>query len=163
MRARTDDLSPAERQLLDAVETAGVHVVHVPRGGSPGGTATDCSYSVGLWESFQQPEVVVFGLPAEVAGELIELIADEADEGHHFLDGTRHEGLLQEYPVRFVEVPKSHYAGSLAAACWAYEGDGFPAVQLVWPDKQGRWPWDPAAREGFAASQPVLGRTGQEP
>ncbi len=156
MRASTDDLSPAEQKLLADVDASGVHVVHVPANDSL--PAHSCS--VGMWDSFEQPEVVVFGLPAEVAGELIELIADEADEGHRFLDGSRHEGLLQEYPVRFVEVPKSRYAETLAAACWAYQGDDFPAVQLVWPDKQGRWPWDPEAREGFRASQPVLGRTG---
>jgi hypothetical protein len=159
MRSRSDDHSPAERQLLDDIEGAGLHVVHVPgKGALPA-----CSHSVGLWESFQQPEVVVFGLPPEVAGELIEVVADEADEGHRFLDGTRHEGLLDDYPVRFVEVPKARYAEFLAAASWAYEGDGFPAVQLVWPDKQGRWPWDPEARTGFAQSQPVLGRSGQSP
>ncbi|MBL8729510.1 MAG: DUF4262 domain-containing protein [Planctomycetes bacterium] len=156
MRRRTDDLSPAERQLLDDVDGAGLHVVHVPaRGAVPA-----CSFSVGLWESFQQPEVLVLGLPHEVAGELIEVVADEADAGQRFLDGTRHEGLLEDYPVRFVEVPKSRYAEFLAAASWAYEGADFPAVQLVWPDKQGRWPWDPEARAGFAASQPVLGRAG---
>lgn len=157
MRASTDDLSPAERQLLADVETSGVHVAHAPASG----ILPEHTCSVGLWANFGQPEVVVFGLPAEVAGELIELLADEADEGHRFLDGTRHEGLLEDYPVRFVEVPKGRYAESLAAACWAYEGDDFPAVQLVWPDKQGRWPWDPSAREGFRAGQPVLGRHSQ--
>lgn len=159
MRARTDDLSPAERKLLDDVEADGLHVVHVPATGA----LPARSHSVGMWENFEQPEVVVVGLPPEVAGELIELVADEADEGHRFLDGTRHEGLLQDYPVRFVAVPKGRYGECLAAACWAYEGDDFAAVQLVWPDKQGRWPWDLEARQGFAETQPVLGRAGQAP
>ena len=39
----------------------------------------------------------------------------------------------------------------------AYDGEDFACVQLVWPDKQGRWPWDAAVREGFVAMQPVLG------
>jgi hypothetical protein len=55
-------------------------------------------------------------------------------------------------------VPKSHYRNRLGAALWAYEGDGFDAVQLVWPDKQGRWPWQDDVRDGFRALQPVLER-----
>jgi hypothetical protein len=154
MRARTDELSPEQCQVLDDIAEHGLHVVYVVEaGGRP-----DVAFSVGMWESFQQPEVIVFGLPEEVAVELINLVADEADAGHRFLDGTRHEGLLQDYPVRFVEVPKSRYGEYLAAATWAYDGSDFPVVQLVWPDKQGRWPWDPSARKGAAGSQPVLGR-----
>ncbi|MBL9076162.1 MAG: DUF4262 domain-containing protein [Planctomycetes bacterium] len=158
MRARTDDLSPDQRQILDDVEAQGLHIAVVAGDDGDDDGPPPHVASVGLWESFGQPEVVVFGLPTEVAAELLESIADEADEGHTFLDGTRHEGLLRDYPVRFVAVPKAHYAACFGAACWAYEGCDFPAVQLVWPDKQGRWPWDPAAREGFRAAQPVLGR-----
>ncbi len=33
-----------------------------------------------------------------------------------------------------------------------------PVLQLVYPDKQGRWPWDADVREGFRDSQPVLER-----
>ncbi|MBX3463172.1 MAG: DUF4262 domain-containing protein [Planctomycetes bacterium] len=157
MRARTDGLSPAEQQVLDDVEQSGLHVAHQPaRGDLPAG-----SHSVGLWEHFEQPEVLVFGLPDEVAAALLEALADEVDAGRRFHDGERHEGLLQDYPVRFVAVPRERLADVLPTACWAYDGDDFPAVQLVWPDKQGRWPWDPAARDGFAARQPVLGRGGQ--
>ena len=44
----------------------------------------------------------------------------------------------------------------LQKACWAYEGEEFPVVQLVWPDKQGRWPWEDGVRAGFRDAQPVL-------
>jgi hypothetical protein len=155
MRARTDDLAPADRKLFDDVEEYGVHIVHVPEDdeGEPG-----FSFTVGLWHSFQQPEVVVFGLAEDIAHELLNALADEAADAKKFLPDTRHEGLLIDYPVRFVGVPKPQYERYLGSAMWAYESDEFPCVQLVWPDKQGRWPWEPGVREGFAAAQPVLGR-----
>ncbi|MEO6596618.1 MAG: DUF4262 domain-containing protein [Planctomycetota bacterium] len=153
MRARTDDLPDSDKLLLDNVEEYGVHVVHVPaEAGSAG-----FSFTVGLWHSFEQPEVILFGLPGEVAHDLLNALADEADEGKRFLANSRHEGLLQNYQVRFLEVPKAAYAEYMGAASWAYEGHDFSAVQLVWPDKQGRWPWDAAARQAFRDSQPVLG------
>jgi hypothetical protein len=64
--------------------------------------------------------------------------------------------LLHSYPVRFVDVPQRCYPDYLGLATWAYEGNDFPAVQLVWPDKQGRWPWDATARAGFREGQPIL-------
>ena len=155
MRARTDDLSPPDRKLLDDVDEYGVHIVHVPEDDEGPGF----SFTVGLWHNFEQPEVIVFGLPEPVAHELLNALADAADEGQKFLADQRHESLLVGYPVRFVAVPKAQFDEFLGSAVWAYGGDDFGCVQLVWPDKQGRWPWEPGVREGFAESQPVLGRS----
>jgi hypothetical protein len=30
-------------------------------------------------------------------------------------------------------------------------------VQLVWPDKEKRWPWQDGVRQGFRDVQPLLG------
>jgi hypothetical protein len=153
MRQLTDDLTPPERKALTDIDEAGLHIVHVPGDDGPG-----YSFTIGLWHSFDQPEVIVFGLPEEVAHELLNALADEAAEDRKFLDGQRHDGLLIGYPVRFVDVPRGDHALFLGLAQWAYAGEDFPCVQLVWPDKQGRWPWEAGVRQGFADSQPVLGR-----
>ena len=154
MRASDDNLTDSEREILDAIETQGVHVEHVAGGdGGPG-----FSFTVGLWHTFGQPEVIVFGLEDHVAQDLLDEVADLADEGRKFLADSKHDGLLQHYPARFFAVPKSAYAEFLGVAVWAYEGDDFAAVQLVWPDKQGRWPWEAGVRDVFRERQPVLAR-----
>ena len=48
------------------------------RGGDEDGGAR-FSYTVGLWHSFEQAEVVVFGLPEEVAHELLNAVADNVE------------------------------------------------------------------------------------
>ncbi|MFY9344320.1 MAG: DUF4262 domain-containing protein [Planctomycetota bacterium] len=154
MRARTDGMLPAELAILADVDEHGVHIAHVDGDDDE----PTFSFTIGLWHSFDQPEVIVFGMPEEVAAELLNSLADEAAENRKFLAETRHEGLLVGYPVRLVALPRERYRDYLQAAVWAYEGDDFPAVQLVWPDKQGRWPWEPGVREGFASAQPVPGR-----
>jgi hypothetical protein len=153
MRSRDEATDDVERKVLEDVEEHGLHVVHVPTDDDGPGY----SFSIGLWHNFDQPEVMVFGLPPEVAGELLNAIADEADDGKRFLADQRHEGLLVDYPVRFLTVPPTAYEEFLGLAMWAYAGGEFPCVQLVWPDKQGRWPWDAGVRDGFAAGQPILG------
>lgn len=153
MRTRSDGMTPAEQQVLDDIEANGVHIVHVPEDGD----APAHSFTVGLWHSFEQPEVIVFGLAPAVAQELLDAVADEASEGRTLLADSKHDGLMN-YPVRFFAVPAATAARYFGVAVWAYEGAEFPCVQLVWPDKQGRWPWDAGVREGFAEAQPVLGR-----
>jgi hypothetical protein len=142
VRAPSPDLTPEQQEVLADVAEQGVHVVHVPR---DGGQGPSYSYTVGLWESFQQPEVVVFGMPEDVAQDLLQA-------------GDRRDDLLVGYPVRFFPVPADVVASHLGLAVWAYEGAPFAVVQLVWPDKQGRWPWEPDVRDGFAEAQPVPGR-----
>ena len=59
MRPATAALSPPALKILTDVEDYGMHVLHVPEDDKkPGG-----SFSVGLWHTFEQPEVIVFGLP----------------------------------------------------------------------------------------------------
>ena len=63
VRAPSPDLTPEQQEVLADVAEQGVHVVHVPR---DGGQGPSYSYTIGMWESFQQPEVVVFGMPEDV-------------------------------------------------------------------------------------------------
>lgn len=154
MRAFDDSLTDSERRILTDIDEDGLHIVQVEdEQGEP-----EYAFSVGMWASFGQAEVAVFGLPAEAAEALLEAIADDAAEGKNFVADSRHEGLLQGYPVRFLAVPKALYREYFPEAVWAHENDDFPLLQLVWPDKQGRWPWEPGVREGFRAAQPVLAK-----
>ena len=154
MRVIDDSLTDSERAILGAIASEGLHIEHVAIDDDGPGF----SFTVGLWQTFQQPEVIVFGLEDHVADELLDEIADLAHEGTRFLADSKHDGLLQHYPARFFAVPKGFYRNFLGVAVWAYEGDAFEAVQLVWPDKQGRWPWEDGVRGVFRDRQPVLGK-----
>lgn len=152
MRSPAEDQSPERRQLLADVAEAGIHVVHVDESENEPGW----SYTVGMWHSFEQPEVIVIGLDTEVATAVLDAVADDAAEGGSFAAGTRHDDLLHGYPVTMRSVPAAQRDRRLGEAAWAYEGADFPCVQLVYPDKQGRWPWQPDVRDGFRRIQPVL-------
>ncbi|MCA8964061.1 MAG: DUF4262 domain-containing protein [Planctomycetes bacterium] len=154
MRTANDGMTPAEIKVLADIDENGVHIVHVAESARGPGY----SYTIGMPYSFDHAEVIVFGLPPDVAEALLDAVADEAADGNKFAADGQHDGLLQGYPVKFFAVAKGWYPEFLETALWAHEGDGFDCVQLVWPDKQGRWPWRDDVREGFAEMQPVLGR-----
>lgn len=156
MRQPDPSHSRSEAKVLEDVTEYGVHIVHVLEDDEEEGARF--SYTVGMWHSFRQPEVIVFGLPEAVAHDLLNVAADEAGNGAELTAGSRHDGFLEGYPVRFLAVEPADYPDYVGVGQWAYGDAEFPVVQLVYPDKQGRWPWDEATAAGFRATQPVLGR-----
>jgi RNA polymerase sigma factor (sigma-70 family) len=70
---------------------------------------------------------------------------------------TTSQDLLEEYPVCFVEVSKHQYHDYVGYARWYYHGQPFPLTQIIWPNKDGYYPWSPRAPETFKRRQPVLG------
>ena len=73
----------------------------------------------------------------------------------------QHGGLVRDYPVRLLRVNDAQAAQWLPLVGWAYERSDVPCLQLVYPDKQGRWPWQPDVRDGFRRIQPVLERAAE--
>jgi hypothetical protein len=112
------------------------------------------AYTVGL-AGHDRPELVVTGLPYDRAAALLNGIA-----GQFLETGPPAPGDLVPLPggqraeiVRVAE-PAVHLV--VAAALGA---PGFSALQLVYADDQGRWPWDQDFRGG-RGGQPVLGGRG---
>ena len=153
MRQITDELTDTGREVLQNIIDHKLHVMHVTCDqGIP-----SFSYTVGLWHHFEQPEVIVFGLEFDAADELLHSVADACDQGGRFAHGEKHEGLLVGFAVRFLGVAREVASERLGAADWAYAGDDYGCVQLVWPDKEKRWPWQDGVRQGFRDVQPLLG------
>jgi len=153
MREITADLTDAGRELLEAVAEHKAHVVHVTEDDG----APKFSYTVGLWHHFEQPEVIVFGLAVEAAEDLLQGVVAACEDGARFAHGDRREGLLVGFAVRFLDVPVDVGRDYLGAATWAYQGADYRSLQLVWPDKEKRWPWQEGVRQGFRDVQPLLG------
>ncbi|MBU6120710.1 DUF4262 domain-containing protein [Hymenobacter siberiensis] len=43
-------------------------------------------------------------------------------------------------------------------AQWFYDCEAFPALQLFWTDKGGKFPWEPEFEESYQLDQPLLGQ-----
>lgn len=155
MRQQDPSLPEPLARVLEDIAADGVHIAHVLA--SEDGQTPAYSHTVGLWHTFERPEVIVFGLAEDTAEDLLDVLVDEVSDGAALAPGQRLEGLLHGYPARLLDVPSASRGGLVALADWAYEGADYPLVQLVYPDKQGRWSWDPEAREGFRKHQPVIG------
>ncbi|QWF77211.1 DUF4262 domain-containing protein [Amycolatopsis sp. CA-230715] len=109
------------------------------------------AYTVGLTPR-GRPELVVTGLPPGKAGALLNSVA--AHVLHADAPTAGEQIPLRGGPlIEIVEVtePSAH----LFTAIELY-GGGVRAVQLVYADDRGHWPWDRGFRGG-KGGQPVLG------
>ena len=54
---------------------------------------------------------------------------------------------------------KCWYDPFLGYARWFYQGDEFPVLQCIWPDKEQNYPWSPEFSRGLMWRQPLLFHT----
>lgn len=119
--------------------------------GSPG--EMSWAYSIGRVLS-GLPELVVVGMPSRQCAHLINHVAEDWDR---VLRGELDE------TVRLLPVPERVVATTdyvLDACRFAQERglyDELQVSQILWPDRKGRFPWDPTSDSAMRRCQPILG------
>jgi hypothetical protein len=109
------------------------------------------AYTVGL-SAHGRPELVVTGLPYDRAVDLLNAVAEHAL--HADAPAAGEVIPLRGGPViEIVQVAEPSVHLPVAAAI---NGRGFTALQLVYADDRGHWPWGAGFRGGHGG-QPVLG------
>ncbi|MBR0754645.1 DUF4262 domain-containing protein [Bradyrhizobium jicamae] len=144
----------ADEKLIRNVREHGCHIMGI------GGDAStpDYAFSIGLFVNYGHAEIVIFGLRPATAQAIINDIRDQAASGRMFADGDVCDDIIVGHKVCFAEVPLADYQAYLGTAIWFYakQSRPFPCLQLVWPDREGRFPWDEGCDAGFRKDQPVL-------
>lgn len=143
-----------DAKLLTDIERVGWHVVHI--NSDEGGPAF--TFSVGFYYTFQQPEILIMGLRHDVALSLLNIAVVQMAGGKTFKPFERVSSFAETYDCAFAPIEIEQYRDYLGYAIWFYRGlpQPFPALQLVWPDKQGRFPWEPDYDERFFSLQKKL-------
>ena len=101
------------------------------------------SYTTGFWVTLGRPEIVVFDLPLETAHSVLWDLFNEAKAGRDLPLRTRVPDIFGRLDACFLSVDRTEYQGRLLSSLWFYRGDSFPCLQLVWPDRDNLFPWEP--------------------
>jgi hypothetical protein len=142
------------RQQQEHIDTIGWAVTGVfPREGDDG---APFAYTIGLTER-GSPELVISGLDTGTMHALLNDLAGRVfDRAERFSDGQRISDLLNGYDAAVID-------GALTEELWPgtavvrYGRNAVRLQQIVWPDREGRFPWEP----GYALAsdvQPLLAR-----
>jgi hypothetical protein len=148
---------PADQRWIDLVAEHGHAIVKV---GDAVGKPTDLpefAYSMGAFESYGAPELIVFGLDRDDAAAIInDFMADYAG-GRRFRPGVPEYGLVGGgLPVVFLEADPVAGTAHATFADWYYERAPFPLWQLFWVAGNGCFPWDDGYPADMAGLQPDL-------
>ncbi|AZQ64016.1 DUF4262 domain-containing protein [Flammeovirga pectinis] len=117
------------------------------------------AFTIGLYKTYNHPEIIIFGLSKEVMQVALNTICQNIQKKTTYTTATDYSDILNKYPVQFVEVAKDNYFNYLDYCSYFYDNTpNFPALQLVWTDKQGHFPWDKQFDEEWKFNQPLLDR-----
>lgn len=119
------------------------------------------AYSIGFWRTFDHAELIVTGMRGDIAHALLDLFVEEhLRKGVIFEADRRYPDLLPgsaqggAYPGEFREVSKKNRETMMSGA-WRWNAyEDFPALQIVWPDPNGLFPWEKSYDRRFI--QPIL-------
>ena len=143
----------SDRKLLSDVSEFGWHVVGVQEENS----SPLFAFTVGLFYQYLHPEILIMGLPHEVAHKLLASAKNIIHKGGSIQPWSALEEVAS-FPLMALPIHLNHYREHLGYATWFYESlpEPFPAIQLVWPDKAGVFPWQEGYDQRYFQLQRVL-------
>ena len=143
---------PDDEKLLADVKEYGWHVIEIFETDDTPGWA----FSIGLYKNFNHPEVVVFGLDDSLMHSVINSIGEDVRAGTSFAIDGLYRDLIEAYSCTFKPVNPVWYHHFLGYANWFHQGEDYPALQCIWPDKNSRFPWEPEFNPNWLWAQPLL-------
>jgi len=149
---RGEPLDAGDLRVVANVAQAGLHVV---TGASTGG-APAFAFSIGLFRTFDHPEVAVFGLATDALEAAVRRVGERVRAGDRFDERDVVDGLVEGRAVAFRRIVQRHYPPYLGYAVWYHGGARFPALQATWADPAGHFPWERWFPRELRDLQPVL-------
>ncbi|HWV73583.1 MAG TPA: DUF4262 domain-containing protein [Pseudosphingobacterium sp.] len=116
------------------------------------------AYTVGLWENYGHPELIGFGLPIGLFHLILNKAGELVKSGSTIQINKEYEDFLETYLTTFIPVDPRNLKDYFGAAIEHYQTMDFAALQLIWPDKNQRFPWQDGFEEKYKRLQPLLDR-----
>ena len=114
-------------------------------------------YTIGLWKTFKHPELISFGLTTETLGSILNIAGDLVKAGETIDANTESDLFFENSNAYLLEVDPRNINDYFGYGLWYNQGN-FPAIQIVWPDREGNYPWNEDFSEEFEFRQPLTDR-----
>lgn len=114
------------------------------------------AFSFGMWHSFRQPEVVMCGLGRDDMMIWINEVGAVLERGGELRADTELTGVIDGFPMLLRAADPSWNNALFGVAIGFYQQQEPQFMQIVWPDRDGRWPWHDDATERCREWQPRL-------
>lgn len=150
----TNKINEEDNRTVADIEKFGLSVILIQ--------ATDYlpsfAYSIGLWQKFKHPEIICFGLNTKTLHALINDTAEVVKNGHAIETGKNYNDFFEDARSEFIKVDQRNLVDYFGTALNYYDNEDFPAIQLIWTDRNDKFPWENDFEEEFEFRQPLLDR-----
>ncbi len=147
---RTTILSKMDAWAVEKIEDFGCAIITV---GSECKDDFGWTYSLGIYDTCQQPELITVGLPTEVAKSCINEVARRMRAGAD-LTKQRQKELIGNVDCELRLVAPKWVARLMNFANWYNNGAEYPVLQVIYPDLQNQFQWEEGFNTRFV--QPLL-------
>lgn len=149
---RTTELSKADERAISDIEEHGCALISV---------GSDCeddfgwTYSLGIYNTCAQPELITVGLPFETAKFCLNETARRMRAGVE-VTKERQKGLIANADCELRIVSPKWSERLMNFANWFNGNNDYPVLQVIYPDLQNRFQWEEGFENRFI--QPLLQR-----
>jgi len=147
------DQNPRDKKLREDIESYGWQVVKVMEDDKGPGFC----YSIGLYQTFRHPEIIILGLKPDLGHVLINNIGEDIKNGKTYQAGQFYRDILVDYKCFMLNASAEYFDEYLGCAQSFYQAKDFPLLQCVYPTLKGIYPWENDWPKEIRDLQPLLG------
>jgi hypothetical protein len=145
-----DTLDSRTHKTVDTVAEHRWQVTMIPADDQGPGWA----FTTGLWHRQRIPELAMFGLDTRLMQTLLNDLAQRAVDGQP-LETDQERDDIASVPIVLKPVDYRWYKAFFGTAISFYRKPPFPFLQVIWPDRDGAFPWQNGG-EDLLNRQPQL-------
>jgi hypothetical protein len=119
------------------------------------------TYSIGLWAKYKHPEIICFGLSTQTLHSIINDVADLIKSGQKIETNKTYNDIFENSKAEFIQIDNRNLADYFGTAIDFYNSESFPAIQLIWTDRNDKFPWETDFQDEFIYKQPLLDRNAE--
>ncbi len=116
------------------------------------------AYSVGLTETYNHPEIICFGLRTELLQQLINDVTEIIKTEGKINAEKEYKNIFQNSRAKFLEIAKGNIEDYFKVAIKYFDTLEIEGLQLIWTDRNDKFPWEKDFEENFKFKQPLLDR-----
>lgn len=116
------------------------------------------AYTVGLWKNYHHPELISFGLTTGTLQSILNIGGELAKAGKSLEVDTDYDDFFNNGTAQFLQVDPRNLNDYFGYAIWFNDENIFPALQLVWTDRNNKYPWNQDFEKEYVFRQPLLDR-----
>ncbi|MGA5757182.1 DUF4262 domain-containing protein [Nonomuraea bangladeshensis] len=146
------DLDRRTQATIEKVQEHGWQVVMIP----PDEHGPGWAFTIGLWHNYRSPELAMFGLDIYDMQTCLNALGEKAAARLALVAEQEWPDIIDRYPVALKAVDYHWYRAFFGTAIGFYRRPPFPFLQVVWPGRDGTFPWHPDGDDRYRDHQPHL-------